>query len=236
MTSKSIVSWGQQGGPPEAGRGGSHRLDSAEGALPVSHTRLRQFTTVAPQSQPGYLRIPCSYKLSRVLTAFPHSLLSTLGQVTDLLWACRGPQGRARRSQKGPQCPPHPQMSARGEEGMTHAETHSGFSRLFFLGAPCASRPGLQHLPFHLFPSYSFTENRYSFSPHLYLVSLTRLLPGLFPATSPCFFFLCPCPAPQEAQLFPCPPLCQFLPSGPPQLPPDRFCSPSRWHNQFAHF
>lgn len=45
---------GSAGRPPGGRAGESPRLDSAEGALPVSHTRLRQFTTVAPQSQPGY--------------------------------------------------------------------------------------------------------------------------------------------------------------------------------------
>lgn len=54
MTSKSIVSWGPQGSPPEAGQGGSHPLHSG-GALPVSHTCLRQFDYYSGPAEPAWL-------------------------------------------------------------------------------------------------------------------------------------------------------------------------------------
>ena len=101
----------------------------------MSHARRQQFTAVAPQSQPVYENSPQS-RLSRVLTAFPHSLLSTLGQVTGLLWACRG---QSQAELEGASAPSPSSDEHRRLERMTHAETHRASSRPFFLGAPWAS-------------------------------------------------------------------------------------------------
>lgn len=201
MTSKSTVSWGQQGGP--GGRAGREsRLESAEGALPVSHARCRQFTAVAPRASLVTENSPQS-RLSRVLTAFPHSLLSTLGQVTGLLWACRG---QSQAELEGASAPSPSSDEHRRLEGMTHAETHRG------LLPPVLSRGTLGFLtgtPAPTFPFFSFflTLLQKIDAPfHLIciLFPLHALPPGssLPPAR---FSSLCPCPAPQEAQLFPCP-------------------------------
>ena len=140
MTSKSIVSWGQQGGPPEAGQGGSHHLDSG-GALPVSHTRLRQFDYYCGPAEPAWL--PENY-LQLQITRSPSCLSSQLAEHPGASHLpSLGLQRTARRSgawlsRKGPQCP-HSQMRTLRHGGVTHSETHSGLSRLLFLGGPWAS-------------------------------------------------------------------------------------------------
>lgn len=71
MTSKSSVSWGQQ-----AHGGGRAERESPFGPF------YSLMTAVTPQSQQGHGGIAHHDKLSRVPAAFPHSLLSGLGQVT----------------------------------------------------------------------------------------------------------------------------------------------------------
>lgn len=234
MTSKSIVSWGQQGGPPEAGQGGSHHLDSG-GAFPASHTRLRQFGYYYGPAEPAWL--PENYLQLQIIQS-PSCLSSQLAEHPGASHLpSLGLQRTTRRSvaePEGASVPPFSNAHTEAWRGDPLRDTQWPLP-------PALSRGTLGFLTetvaptLSLFPSHSFTENRYSFSPHLHLVSPTLPLPGLFPATGPSFSSVCPCPAPRRPSSS-LSLLCCFLPSGPPQLPPDRFCSPSRWHNQFAHF
>ena len=232
MTSKSTVSWGQQGGPGgRAGRespigvcgGGPSREPRPPPAVHLPWPRRASLVTEnSPQS-----------RLSRVLTAFPHSLLSTLGQVTGLLWACRG-QSQAELEGASAPSPSSRAHEAGGDDSCRDTQgllppVLSRGTLGFLTGTPAPTYPFISFLltlsqkidtPFHLicilFP--------------LHALPLGSSLPP-----APLFFSLS-LPSTPGGPALPLSPLCQFLPSGPPQLPPDRFCSPSHWHNQFAHF
>ena len=201
MTSKSTVSWGQQGGPGgRAGResptgvcgGGPSREPRPPPAVHLPWPRRASLVTEnSPQS-----------RLSRVLTAFPHSLLSTLGQVTGLLWACRG-QSQAELEGASAPSPSSRAHEAGGDDSCRDTQgllppVLSRGTLGFLTGTPAPTYPFISFLltlsqkidtPFHLicilFP--------------LHALPLGSSLP---PAR---FSSLCPCPAPREAQLFPCP-------------------------------